>query len=212
MTATGAPLSGRPQLDLPEFDEPPGDPMGLAGQWANRAADDGVPDPWAATLATVDAAGRPSTRVLTIKALSRLGALFGTSATSRKGTELSANPNAALTFFWPQRIQQLHLYGVVNPAAEAVSDRMWQTRPRAAQATTAASQQSSRLQDEALLRQRAEHLAGLAECPRPAQWQAWLLVPCEVEFWCGSPDRFHRRLVYRRPDPESVWTVQRLQP
>lgn len=211
MSATGAPLSGRPQLDLPEFDEPPGDPLSLAAQWVRRAADEGLPDPWAATLATVDANGQPSTRVLTIKALTRVGALFGTASSSRKGTELARNPRAALTFFWPQRIQQLHLYGVVSAADPEVSDRLWATRPAAARAATTASKQSARLQDEALLHERATHL-GRGDLARPDDWQAYLLTPTEVEFWCGSPDRLHRRLGYRRSGVDELWTVLRLQP
>ncbi|WP_411141841.1 phenazine biosynthesis FMN-dependent oxidase PhzG [Streptomyces sp. x-80] len=207
-------LSGDTSLRLREFDAPPADPLGLLREWLDGALRREVREPFAAVLATVDGAGRPSTRVLLAKDLDERGLVFTSSRGSRKGQELAARPSAAMTFYWRETLQQITLSGAIEELTAAESDALFARRPPAAQAATAVSRQSRPLDDEAELRERARALTESGRpVPRPAEWTGYRLVPRTVEFWYGSPDRLHRRLVYERPAPDTQnWTHRRLQP
>nr|WP_206322308.1 phenazine biosynthesis FMN-dependent oxidase PhzG [Streptomyces sp. HNM0575] len=205
-------MSGDASLVLPEFDAPPADPLVLLGEWLDGAARRGVREPYAAVLATADADGHPSTRVLLVKEFDGRGLIFAGSRGSRKGLELAARPRASMTFYWRETLQQLTLAGPVELLAAEDSDRIFAARPPAARAASATSLQSRPLEDEAALRERA---VALLESPdeirRPQDWTGCRLVPESIEFWHGSPDRLHRRLRYDRTDA-TEWTARRLQP
>ncbi|WP_217254037.1 phenazine biosynthesis FMN-dependent oxidase PhzG [Streptomyces sp. AC602_WCS936] len=206
-------LSGDSSLMLPEFDEPPAAPEGLVRAWLDSAVTRGVREPFAAVLATADATGRPSSRVLLVKDVDERGFVFTSFRGSRKGQQLAANPWASLTFYWRESLQQITVEGQVETLTDQESDELFARRPRAAQATTAVSRQSRPLADEAELRGRAGALAAAgAEVARPAEWTGYRLAPQSVEFWYGSPDRLHRRLRYVRAGLTAPWTHQRLQP
>lgn len=204
-------LSGAEGPDLPEFDDPPGDPLDLLRSWLTTAVDDGVREPYAATLATADASGRPSARTLLIKAVERRGVTFTTDAASPKGSDLAGRPYAAVVFYWRETLQQVRVSGAVSPLADDESEKLFAERPVEAQATTAASAQSRLLDSEAALYSRAEQLlASGAPIARPDSWRGYVLAPDEVEFWQGRTNRLHRRLRYRYI--ANAWTAQRLQP
>jgi dihydrophenazinedicarboxylate synthase len=207
-------LSGATDLELPEFDTPPSEPWGLLRDWLATAAERGVREPNAVVLATADAAGRPSTRVLLLKSVDDRGLVFTSASDSRKGRHLAEQPWASLTFYWRETLQQITAAGEVEllPADEA--DLLFADRPLDAQAASAASRQSAPMTDEAALHQRARSLTETGRpIPRPDTWAGYRLVPREVEFWYGSPTRLHRRLAYTRPaGAAAVWTHQRLQP
>jgi len=207
-------LSGATDLDLPEFDTPPADPLPLLLGWLESAVAREVREPYAAVLATADVEGRPSTRVLLVKDIAASGLVFTSFTGSRKGTELAARPWASLTFYWRETLQQITVGGPVEQVSAAESDELFARRPRAARATTAVSRQSRPLTDEQALRDRAKSLlADEADVPRPAEWTGYRLLPTTVEFWYGSPDRLHRRLRYDRPGTDTTaWTHERLQP
>ena len=206
-------FSGDTALWLAEFDDPPADPITLLHEWLDAADRRGVREPRAMLLATADAAGHPSSRVVLLKAATADGLVFGTHTTSRKGTDLAARPFAAATFHWRETVQQVHVSGPVRRLPEAESDLLFAERPPAARATTAASAQSRPLDSESALRERAAALLAAAAgtpIPRPADWSGFLLVPTAIEFWQGSEDRLHRRLHYRRAN--DAWIAERLQP
>jgi pyridoxamine 5'-phosphate oxidase len=207
-------LSGDATLDLPEFDAPPADPLGLLRQWFDSAARRSVREPYAAVLATADETGRPSTRVLLAKEFDGRGLVFAGSRGSRKGQELTTRPWASMTFYWRETLQQLTVAGPVETVTPEESDRLFAERPPAARAASATSRQSRPLTDEAALRDRAHALATSdAPVDRPADWTGYRLLPETLEFWYGSPDRLHRRLRYDRPGPDApTWSWQRLQP
>lgn len=171
-------------------------------------------EPNAAVIATADASGRPSTRVVSIKEADGRGLVFTSFRGSRKGRELTERPWASVTFYWRETLQQLTVAGGVELLRAEESDRLLAERPRAARATTAVSRQSRTLDDEAELRERARRLAdGEAPLERPAEWTGYRLLPERVEFWYGSPDRLHRRLQYERAAPgTAAWSHRRLQP
>ncbi|MFC7621426.1 pyridoxal 5'-phosphate synthase [Microlunatus sp. GCM10028923] len=204
-------LTGDTTLLLPEFDRPPVDPLTLAADWLAAAEASGVREPRAATLATATATGRVSARTLLIKDIGPAGVIMGFSETSRKGRELAENPRAVINLYWRERLQQLTIAGTLSPAGDAESDLLFQGRVRGAQAVAATAHQSGVLTDAAELRETVDRLAASSEpISRPAGWHAWLLVPDELEFWHGSPDRFHRRLRYLKDG--TGFRAERLQP
>lgn len=202
-------LSGDPTLELPEFDAPPAEPLALLERWLAAAEERGVREPRALALATADPEGRPSVRTLLVKQLSPT-LVFAGGYESRKGRDLAANPRAAGTLYWRETLQQITIEGQVERLSEAESDEIFAERPQGARATTVASSQGERLEDPERLRETAAALAADGAPARPPRWGGWRLDPDLVEFWHGSPDRLHRRLLYIKG--EGGWSHQRLQP
>lgn len=203
-------LSGDPTLVLPEFEAPPEDPLPLLERWLRIADERGVREPRALALATADAEGRPSARILLLKQIAP-ALVFAGSYDSRKGHDLEVNPRAAGTLYWRETLQQITVEGPVTKLSEAESDALFAERPPAGQATTVASNQGESLADPAELREVADSLAHRAEpLRRPERWGGYRLDPDLIEFWHGSPDRLHRRLLYIKKD--GGWSHQRLQP
>lgn len=203
-------LSGDEMPDLPEFADPPADPLALLGSWVRSATAHGVREPSAVALATADAAGRPANRTLLVKDVAERGLTFTTDSGSPKGADLAVRPYAAMVFYWRETLQQIRVSGAVTPLPDDESDALFADRPLEARATTAASSQSEPLDSDAALRARAEALTAEATVPRPEGWLGYLLEPDEIEFWQGRTDRLHLRLRYRRAD--GSWTAHRLQP
>ncbi len=203
-------LSGDSGLELPEFEAPPAEPLPLLEGWLQGADVCGVREPRALALATADATGRPSNRIVLLKQASP-AIVFAFSADSRKGQDLAANPRAAGTLYWRETLQQVVFEGPVERLGAEESDRLFAERPPAGQATTVASNQGETLEDPEQLRREAAALASDGSAlQRPDDWGGYRLDPERVEFWHGSPDRLHRRLLYVKRD--GSWTHQRLQP
>lgn len=204
-------LSGDESIELPEFDAPPADPFTALARWIEVAVQHRVREPGAVALATADAEGRVSNRIVLLKEIADGSLIFTTHTESRKGRDLAANPWASVTFYWRETLQQINVCGRVEQLSAQRSDELFAERPLAARVATAASRQSEPLEDEWLLHERARTLfASRAEFGRPAGWAGYRLVPETVEFWQGRANRLHRRLAYTRtPDG---WTSTRLQP
>jgi pyridoxamine 5'-phosphate oxidase len=197
-------------LTLPEFADPPADPVALLRNWLGEAEAAGVREARTATFSTADAGGRVSARTVLIKELADHGLLIGFSERSRKGRDIVGNPHAAVTFYWRERAQQIVICGRIDKAPDAVSDRIFLTRPPSARALATVSAQSQPTTALRALRQAVAEAEQTEDLRRPASWSAWLLHYDELEFWHGSPDRFHRRLYYRRVGDHFV--SSRLQP
>ena len=205
-------LSGEPGAELPEFSNPPADPLPLLVDWFESAETAGVRETRAVTLATATPDGVPSVRVLLLKSVTERGLLFGSSGASQKGRELAQNPIASVNVYWREIMRQVTVTGVVTALSDAESDLLFEDRTREARAIAATSQQSRPLDDASAFQRRVAELAESEQpIPRPAGWSAYLLVPTAIEFWQGSEDRLHRRLRYERATDAS-WTAQRLQP
>ena len=180
--------------------------------WFAEALKAEVPEPNAMTLATCDASGRPSARVVLIKGVDERGMVFFTNYQSRKGQDLAANNRAALLFFWPELERQIRIEGRVETVSAADSDEYYQSRPPLSRIGAWASPQSQILPSRTDLEARfaafaAEHGDNP---PRPAHWGGYRVVPSFFEFWQGRRSRLHDRICYRLGDKE--WKLERLAP
>lgn len=204
-------VTGEIQLELPEFDAPPADPMPLLVAWAETAERMGVIEPYNIAIATSDEHGNLTNRMVLAKEFDLEGVTFATNSSSLKGHQLHTNPRAAITLYWRETRQQLRLVGPVELLSSRESDAIWDDRSVLSQAASAASHQSAPLDDESDYRAEAARLAspGVA-LTRPADWNGYRLRPLTIEFWRGVTDRMHQRLRYDRI--EDGWTHQRLYP
>jgi pyridoxamine 5'-phosphate oxidase len=168
----------------------------------------------AMTLATADKQGRPSARVVLLKALDQRGFVFYTNYNSRKGRELAENPEAALTFYWPHLERQVCVAGTVSRVSPEESDAYFKSRPRGSQIAAWASDQSAVLENREGLQRRWDSIENQfqgKDVPRPPHWGGYVLSPSRLEFWQGRPSRLHDRFCYTR-QPGGGWTLERLSP
>jgi pyridoxamine 5'-phosphate oxidase len=189
------------------------DPLRQFERWYAEAEAAGEPAERMA-LATADATGAPSVRMVLLKERGERGFVFFTHYTSRKGRELEANPRAALLFHWAPLGRQVRVEGSVERLPVAESDGYFATRPRGAQLGALASRQSDPLETRAALEDRVAELeadlAG-AEMARPPTWGGYLVVAEAWEFWQHRESRLHDRFRYG-PDGSGGWRVERLFP
>jgi pyridoxamine 5'-phosphate oxidase len=188
------------------------DPVATFNEWMEEARTAGVTVPEAMTLATADADGRPSARMLLLKGADENGFTFFSGYDSRKGEELDENPRAALVFYWQPLGRQVRVEGPVRRLSSEASDEYWATRPPRSRAAAAASPQSSPIDDLAGLEALAERLLAEhgGEVPRPERWGGYLLEPEAIELWQHRDDRLHERLRFTRA--REGWRSERLAP
>jgi pyridoxamine 5'-phosphate oxidase len=170
-------------------------------------------DPSAVTLATVDAQGRPSARVVLMRGFDERGFTFFTNRDSRKGTELKAQKVAALCFYWPALDIQVRVEGTVGLVNDTESDAYFSTRARLSQLGAWASFQSQPLGSRSELVGRLEQLRQRydgGDVPRPPHWGGFRVVPERIEFWKAGEFRLHDRSVYERDG--DGWNVTLLNP
>jgi pyridoxamine 5'-phosphate oxidase len=188
-------------------------------RWLGEAITAGHPEPTAMTLATVNAEGEPSARVVLLKGVDERGLVFFTNYESAKGRDLATNARACANFFWVLLERQLRVSGVTEKVPREESEAYFRTRPRESQLGAWASLQSSVLTSRTELEARlADARARFAEgdVPCPPHWGGYRLVPDEVELWQGRPSRLHDRLRYRpllvEQGKGARWTIERLSP
>ena len=188
------------------------DPIALFNGWLEEARDAGTAVPEAMTLATADAQGRPSARMLLLKRADERGFAFFTGYGSRKAGELDANSRAALVFYWQPIGRQIRVEGTVRKLSAEESDAYWATRPPRSRAAAAASRQSEPIDDLATVEAEAERLLAVhsGEIPRPPHWGGYLVEPEAIELWQHRDDRLHERLRFTRA--REGWRVERLAP
>ncbi len=191
----------------------PDEPLSLFAAWFDEAERGEPNDPEAMALATVDADGAPSLRMVLLKGFDRSGFVFYSNLDSRKGRELAANPRAALLFHWKSLRRQVRIEGSVTPVTGAEADAYFASRPRAHRIGAWASRQSRPLSGRFELEGEVARYAAkfhIGAIPRPPFWSGFRLAPRCFEFWRGSAFRLHDRLVYHRAG--EGWTTERLFP
>ena len=186
------------------------DPVATFNQWMEEARAIGVTVPEAMTLATADAEGRPSARMLLLKGADENGFTFFSGYESRKGRELDANPRAALVFYWQPLGRQVRVEGTVRRLSSEASDEYWATRPVRSRAAAAASRQSEPIDSRDELEAEFERQLALGEPPRPDRWGGYILEPDAIELWQHRDDRLHERLRFTRA--REGWRSERLAP
>jgi pyridoxamine 5'-phosphate oxidase len=197
-------------LDHPDL-EP--DPLVMFRHWLHDAVVAGLHEPNAMVVSTVSAQGHPSSRLVLLKGVDQRGLVFYTNYDSRKGDELSVNPNCALLFPWHALQRQVRVEGKAMRASEEESKAYFASRPRASQLGAWASPQSQVVSSRDELDRRYAELedrfSGL-DVPLPENWGGYVVVPEVMEFWQGRRGRMHDRLVYRREG--EGWATVRLAP
>ncbi len=189
------------------------DPFQLFGVWLEEAINGKVNEPTAMTLATASPEGFPSARIVLLKSFSPNGFLFFTNYQSRKGRELEANPKASLLFFWPELERQIRVEGIVSRTSIAVSDQYFMSRPFESRISAAVSPQSEPVPNRSALEELWLQKASKTsekELVRPQYWGGYSLVPQQIEFWQGRPNRFHDRILFCKDNQE--WKISRLAP
>ena len=191
------------------------DPIAQFKQWFSEASttEPGLPD--AAALATVNATGRPSNRVVLVKHVSIEGFDFFTNYQSRKGDDLATNPAAALTYHWKSLGRSVRIEGDAHRLSPEVSDTYWYSRPRSSRISARISAQSRPVDSRDDLETRTAAEADRideAEVERPEHWGGYRLVPTRIEFWTHRDDRLHERLEFTRDAPQGQWQTRLLQP
>ena len=164
-------------------------------------------------LATADASGRPSVRMVLLRGADEHGFVFHTNYTSRKARDLTENPHAAICVHWQAIEEQIRIEGTVEQLDDRASDEYFASRPRGSQIGAWASRQSATLDSRETLedeyRAVEQRFHGVA-VPRPPFWGGFRLIPERIEFWFGRADRLHDRLLYLREG--DGWRVERLYP
>lgn len=193
-------------MDVTDLDD---DPLRQLGRWIDEARSAGDPMPEAMCLATADAGGQPSARLVLMRGLDQ-GVVFYTDYGSDKAKDLRANPRAAAVFHLQRPAhRQVRVVGSVTKASPEESDRYWATRPLDSRRSAVASRQSTVIPSRAVLEEAVAALAG-EEPPRPDRWGGFRVTPSSIEFWEERPNRLHDRIRYER-DGER-WRRERLSP
>lgn len=184
-------------------------------QLLDEAVAAGEPEPTSMNLATVDAAGRVSSRIVLLKGADERGFRFYTNYESDKGGQLEAHPQVALCFHWKRlrNAVQVRVEGVARKLQPEESDAYFATRPRESQLGAWASLQSQTLPDRETFDQRYaryEHEFEGRDVTRPPHWGGYVVEPDMVEFWYGAEFRLHERVRWSRHG--QTWTSRLLYP
>ncbi|HEY8941847.1 MAG TPA: pyridoxamine 5'-phosphate oxidase [Cellvibrio sp.] len=189
-------------------------PFEQFNRWMEQTIKSGIPDPNAMTIATVDATGQPSQRIVLLKHMDEQGFVFYTNLNSRKAQDLKQNPKISLHFPWYFLERQVKVCGVAEQLSTAEVLKYFVTRPRASQLGAWASQQSKPISSRALLMQQFETMKNKfskGEVPLPDFWGGFRIKPHQIEFWQGGAARLHDRFEYNLQQNGS-WLIQRLEP
>ena len=192
-------------------DEKP--PLDQFHEWFEEAkvAEPALPE--AMSVASVDAEGRPSSRMVLLKHADERGFVFYTNLESRKGVEITKNAHVALLFHWKSLKRQVRIEGPAEPVSAEEADAYFASRDRGAQIGAWASDQSRAMEGRFDLEKRVAQFTakfGVGTVDRPPFWSGYRVVPARMEFWSDGRFRLHDRLVYTR-DGDS-WQTERLFP
>lgn len=192
-------------------------PLEQFTHWLSEAREAKLIDATAMHLSTVDAEGRPHSRIVLLKHFDENGFIFYSNYNSDKGQQLRANPNACLLFYWKELERQVRIEGTVKQHDSADADTYFHSRPEGSRYSAAASEQSRPVPNRATLEKSVASLHTDypdGDVPRPNHWGGFLLQVNYFEFWQGRSDRLHDRFRYSLSDQdtEQTWIIERLAP
>ncbi|MCV2883242.1 pyridoxamine 5'-phosphate oxidase [Aestuariibacter sp. AA17] len=190
------------------------DPIQQFDRWLQDTIDAGIPDPTAMTIATVDADGQPSQRIVLLKDVSQNGFVFYTNTQSRKAQELAANNRISLHFPWHFMERQVKVCGKVEPMSTVEVAKYFMSRPKESQLAAWASEQSKPVSTRQLLMSKFEEVKKKfadGQIPLPSFWGGYRVIPHEIEFWQGGANRLHNRFSYQKQQ-DGAWVIERLMP
>ena len=191
-----------------------GDPINQFEQWFNEALAAKLHEPNAMTLATATTSGKPSARIVLLKGFNQSGFIFYTNYLSRKGKEITKNPQGAITFFWGELERQVRIEGTIEKLSKEDSERYFHSRPKGSQIGAVVSPQSQEIDSRDGLEKKWNELEAEytdKEVPKPSFWGGYILNPQLVEFWQGRSSRLHDRILYKKID-KKTWKKVRLAP
>ena len=190
-------------------------PIELFKDWFNEAKKTEINDPNVFTLATVDANGIPSARMILLKGYDQNGFVFYTNLNSKKSSDLKENPNASLCFHWKSLLRQIRITGEITKVSDEDADLYFKSREYESRIGAWASKQSSVLKNRDELYQEIENCKkkypDKNNVPRPSYWSGWNLKPNQVEFWLYGKNRIHQRLKYTKSQ-NGIWSRSLLSP
>lgn len=178
--------------------------------WFEEAQKSTIRESNAMTLATATASGKPSARIVLLKEVDEKGFVFFTNYLSRKGNEISANPQAALLFFWDILERQVRIEGTLEKIAASESESYFNSRPLESRIGAIISKQSCVIKSREELEVEFEKAKENKEVKRPEYWGGYILKPNYFEFWQGGANRIHDRIIYTKH--QQNWLIQRLAP
>ncbi len=177
-------------------------PIAMCKTWLAEAIEHRLQEPNAMILSTVTTTGQPSSRVVLLKAINETGFTFFTHYKSHKATDIAANPQVSLLFFWIALERQIRIEGQATRLSTQASDAYFATRPRDSQLSAWTSLQSSPIKDKSILEEEKKvytaRFKAHKNIPRPPNWGGYLVQPHTVEFWQGRADRLHDRICYKK--------------
>jgi len=195
-------------------DEVDKNPFNQFSKWWAEVLNSELEEANAMTLATADATGNPSARIVLLKGYDDSGFVFFGNYHSQKGAELEQNPRASLVFFWKELERQVRILGTVNRIPAAESDAYFYSRPLESRMGAWASPQSKVIASRKTIE---DNLAAVqqqyanGEVPRPPHWGGYKVTPKRMEFWQGRPSRLHDRILYSLGE-NGAWRIERLAP
>jgi pyridoxamine 5'-phosphate oxidase len=191
------------------------DPIKQFRLWFDQASHTRrIKKPDAMCLSTLNAAGRPTARMVLLKGVDTHGFRFFTNGESPKARDLDAHPHAALTFHWEALDRQVRIEGTVSRLPKETADAYFATRPRLSQIGSWASRQSEPLESRKVFLERVRELLELyqgQQVPAPPHWQGYILHPARMEFWQAFANRLHDRWQYVL-EKDGRWSLTRLYP
>ncbi|MBR9757013.1 MAG: pyridoxamine 5'-phosphate oxidase [Algicola sp.] len=196
--------------------ETPSDPMVLFNAWFKDVEEQfSEVEANAMTLSTIGASGFPESRIVLLKHIMEGHFVFFTNYKSHKGASILSNPKVCLSFFWPGLERQVIIKGQAKKTSNAVNDEYFYSRPKGSQLGAWVSNQSEVVKNRSVLDAKLEALEAEyanKSIERPSWWGGYKVLPLELEFWQGRPNRLHDRIVYTKNEETGEWGKNRLSP